>query len=245
MSSVTTASSSPAAYPGTGRSAGRLAVVIPALNAAAGLPDTLATLAPGRDLIADVLVVDGGSADRTVAAAEDWGARVIQAPRGRGQQLRAGAAAATGDWLLFLHADTRLAPEWAAAAAVFMERPANADRAAAFRFRLDDSDPRARRVERLVAWRCRTLGLPYGDQALLVARHRYEAVGGYRPLPLMEDVDLVRRLGRGRMAILPADAVTAADRFRRDGYWWRPIRNVALLLAWLLGVPPAVLARFY
>jgi len=245
MPADATKSGGAAAQPPTEGHGNSLCVVIPTLNAAARLPDTLAALAPGKALICDVLVADADSTDRTVAAAEAAGARVLQAPRGRGQQLKAGAAATTGDWLLFLHADTRLAPDWATAATAFMADPANADRAAAFRFRLDDTDRRARRVERLVAWRCRTLGLPYGDQALLVSRQRYHAVGGYRPLPLMEDVDLVRRLGRGRMTILAADAVTAADRFRRDGYWWRPIRNLAFLLAWLLGVPPVVLARYY
>jgi hypothetical protein len=122
--------------------------------------------------------------------------RCIHAPRGRGSQLVAGAAAAQGEWLLFLHADTRLGLGWQAALAAAMTRP---DRAAYFRFALDDPSPAARRLERAVAWRCRILALPYGDQGLFISRALYDEVGGYRPLPLMEDVDLVRRLGRRRL----------------------------------------------
>ena len=132
-----------------------LSVVVPALDAAATLSETLAALAAARadGLLREVLVVDGGSGDETVAVAARWAARVLNAAANRGAQLAAGGAAATGDWLLFLHADTRLGPGWAAAARAFMARPGSEKRAAAFRLALDDSDPRARRVERLANWR--------------------------------------------------------------------------------------------
>jgi rSAM/selenodomain-associated transferase 2 len=191
------------------------------------------------------LVIDGGSCDATVVVAADWGARVLQAPRGRGAQLAVGGAAAVGDWLLFLHADTQLGPGWVVAARAFMAQPGSEQRAAAFRLALDDSDPRARRIERLANWRGRALGLPYGDQGLLISRSIYEALGGYRPLPLMEDVDLVRRIGRRRIVILDAAAVTSAARYRRDGWWLRPLRNLALLGLYFLGVPTRVLHRLY
>jgi rSAM/selenodomain-associated transferase 2 len=190
-------------------------------------------------------VVDGGSDDGSLEIAATWGARVVQAPRGRGAQLAAGGAAAVGGWLLFLHADTRLAPGWVAAARAFMAQPGSVQRAAAFRLALDDSDPRARRIECLANWRGRTLGLPYGDQGLLIARGFYESLGGYRPLPLMEDVDLVRRIGRRRIVILDAEAVTSAARYRRDGWWLRPLRNMALLGLYFIGVPTRVLHRLY
>jgi glycosyltransferase involved in cell wall biosynthesis len=117
--------------------------------------------------------------------------------------------------------------------------------AAYFRFRLDDAAPAARRIERLVAWRCGWLGLPYGDQALLIPASFYRALGGFRPLPLMEDVDLVRRIGRHRLVELPVAAVTSAARYRRGGYWRRPLRNLACLAAWYAGVPPRVILRLY
>mgnify|MGYP003626057343 CR=1 FL=1 len=227
-------------------SAVALGIVVPALNAAAGIADTLAALRPGiAGLTADTVVVDGGSTDATVVLAQLAGVRVVSAPRGRGSQLAAGAAAVAGDWLLFVHADTVPGAGWDRAVAAFAADPANAGRAGYFRFALDDAAPQARRLERCVAWRCRTLGLPYGDQGLLVSRARYDAVGGYRPLPLMEDVDLVRRLGRRSLAGLPVPAVTAADRFRRAGYRRRSLRNLACLALYFAGVPPRAIARLY
>ena len=139
-----------------------LAVVIPTLNAAAGLPGALASLGPGRVRIAEVVVADGGSTDGTQAAAEAGGARVVKAPRGRGSQLRASVAATTAPLLLVLHADSRLGPGWP-------EALPEDGRAGWFRLRLDDPAPAARRVEQLANWRARRLALPYGDQGLETA----------------------------------------------------------------------------
>jgi rSAM/selenodomain-associated transferase 2 len=219
-----------------------LSVVIPALNAAAMLPGTLAALGGAP---AEVVLVDGGSADGTPAVAAAAGARVVAAPRGRGGQIAAGIAAARHPWLLLLHADTRLAPGWAAAVAGIIADPASAGRAWHFRFALDDSAPAARRLERAVAWRCRVLGLPYGDQGMLVHRDLLAAVGGMRPLPLMEDVDLVRRLGRWRIGAIPVDAVTSAARWRAQGYVARSARNLLCLSLWFLGAKPATIRRIY
>jgi rSAM/selenodomain-associated transferase 2 len=220
-----------------------LSVVIPALNAAAALPATLAAL-DGQP--AEVIVVDGGSTDATAAVSRDHGAQVVAAPRGRGVQLAAGVAAARGPWLLLLHADTSLAPGWVAAVRAAMAEPG---RAGFFRFALDDDAPAARRLERAVAWRCRVLALPYGDQGLLIHRDLLDTVGGIRPLPLMEDVDLVRRLvrrgGRARLVALDAAAVTSAERWRRDGYARRSARNLACLSLWFIGVPPRIIVRLY
>jgi rSAM/selenodomain-associated transferase 2 len=223
----------------------RLSIVIPALNAADRIGPCLRGTTERDGLVADRIVVDGGSSDETVAVARREAARVVTAPRGRGRQLAAGAAAAGGDWLLFLHADTVLSSGWNAAAAGFMRDPGNRRRAAAFRFALDDPDPAARRLERLVAWRCRAFGLPYGDQGLLIARALYDSVGGFRPLPLYEDVDMVRRIGRRQMTILPVSAVTSAERYRRAGYIRRPARNLFCLGLYFAGVSPRLLARLY
>jgi rSAM/selenodomain-associated transferase 2 len=223
-----------------------LSIVIPTLDAAASLPATLAALADGGDeVVIEIIVADGGSTDATPALAARQGARLVAATPGRGPQLAAGGAAARGDWLLFLHADTRLAPGWRAVAARFMAAPGNRMRAAYFRYALDDDAPAARRLERVVAWRCRRLALPYGDQGLLMSRALYAAVGGYRPIVLMEDVDIVRRLGRTRLAALDHAAVTSAARYRRDGYLRRSLRNLVCLSAWFLGVSPRRIARLY
>jgi rSAM/selenodomain-associated transferase 2 len=217
-----------------------LSIVMPALNAAATLPGAIAAVAAEAG---EIVVADGGSTDATAATAEALGARVLRVARGRGGQLAAGIAAARFPWLLLLHADTRLDPGWAACARAHIA--AGPERAGYFRFALDSADPRARRLERAVAWRCRVLALPYGDQGLLIHRDLLAAVGGLRPLPLMEDVDLVRRLGRARIAALDAVALTSAARWERDGWRRRSLRNLGCLAAWFAGVPPGRIARFY
>ena len=222
-----------------------LSIVIPTLDEAASLGRALAALAEGTGLVREIIVADGGSRDGTQALATRRGARVVSTARGRGAQLAAGAAAATQPWLLFLHADTRLAPGWALAASRFVAAAGNERRAATFRFALDDDTPAARRLEAVVAWRCRALGLPYGDQGLLIARAFYDALGGFRPLPLMEDVDVVRRIGRGRLELLEVAAVTSAARYRRGGYLRRSARNLLCLGLYFLGLPPRALVRLY
>ncbi|MDJ0610154.1 MAG: TIGR04283 family arsenosugar biosynthesis glycosyltransferase [Kiloniellales bacterium] len=225
-----------------------ISVLIPALDAEAGLPAVLDSLEPGRreGLIAEVLLCDGGSKDQTARVARDRGARVLSAGRAnRGRQLATAAAAAGADWLLFLHADTRLAPGWVGAAERFMSVPRNARRAGYFRLELDDPAPQARRIEAVANWRARTLGLPYGDQGLLITKSLYGSLGGYRPLALMEDVDFVRRLGRRRLVMLESEAITSAARYRRGGWLLRPLRNLGILALYFAGLPPAWLKRLY
>jgi len=225
----------------------QLSIVIPALDAAATLAATLRSLEEGRQngSLGEVLVVDGGSRDETRAVAQTGGARVLDCAPGRGGQLAMGAAAATSPWLLFLHADTVLGEGWIAAARDFMGAPGSDTRAAVFRFALDDGGPRARRIERLARWRGRVLALPYGDQGLLISRRLYDALGGFQPLALMEDVEFVRRIGRRRLLELEVSAVTSAARYREGGWCLRPLRNLAILSLYFLGVAPETLKRLY
>lgn len=221
-----------------------LAVIVPTLNAAQTLPACLQAV--GEDL--PVAVVDGGSMDDTRMVARMFMADILQTTAGRGLQLAAGADAAiagNAEWLLFLHADTVLQPGWRRAAESFIANPFNAGRAAYFRLALDDASPQARRVERLANWRARTFGLPYGDQGLLIPAPFYRSLGGYRALPVMEDVDLVRRIGKDNLVPLSAVAVTSAEKYRRDGWWKRPLRNLGCLGLHLLGLPAGLIARLY
>ncbi|MCH8918343.1 MAG: TIGR04283 family arsenosugar biosynthesis glycosyltransferase [Proteobacteria bacterium] len=231
-----------------------LSIVIPTLDAGRHLDACLDALKDGHRAALDcamevpeteIIIADGGSADDTLAIAQRRGLRVVPAPRGRGPQLAEGGRAAAGEWLLFLHADTRLAVGWMAAVAGFVNNPANRDAAAAFRFALDDESPAARWLERLVAWRCRALALPYGDQGLLISRRLYQALGGYGAEPLMEDVALVSAIGRARLRFLDVPAVTSAARYRTEGYILRPMRNLSCLGLYFLGLPTTMIARLY
>lgn len=225
-----------------------LSVVIPTLDAAETLADSLAALVPGAvaGLVGEVIVVDGGSRDATLAIADAAGCGIVRAPAGRGGQLAAGAARARGDWLMFLHADTVLDPGWVAAVGrlVAAAGAGTGKPAAAFRFALDAPGARARALERLVALRCALLALPYGDQGLVMPAALYRALGGYGDMPIMEDVDLVRRIGRRRLALLPVRAVTGAARYRA-GFARRMARNATCLSLYVLRVPPRLIVRLY
>ncbi|MCA3695263.1 TIGR04283 family arsenosugar biosynthesis glycosyltransferase [Aquidulcibacter sp.] len=225
-----------------------LSIVIPTLNAMPRLADCLATLVAGlgAGLVRDVVVVDASSSDQGAELALDMGCTVLQvgsAGRGRGQQLAAGAIAAKGDWILFLHGDSVPLEGWIAACQAHI---ATAPRQAAyFRLDFDAHEAPARRTAFWANWRARLFGLPYGDQGLLISRSMYEAVGGFQPIALMEDVDLVRKLGKARLRALPASVQTSAERYRRGGWWFVPLRNIMLLAAFLCGISPDRIKGWY
>lgn len=195
-------------------------------------------------LIREVVVADAGSTDATCAIAEEMGAVIAPAQKGRATQMIAGAAVARGRWLLFLHADTVLARSWPDDVLAFA-RAGDERRAAAFTLAFDEDSPAARRTASLANWRARALGLPYGDQGFLISRAAYDALGGFRDMALMEDVDMVRRIGRRRLTILPTVATTSAARYRRDGWLRRSLSNIALVTLFHLGADPAWLRRLY
>jgi rSAM/selenodomain-associated transferase 2 len=220
----------------------RLSAILPVLNAETELPRTLDALAKSP-VVGEIIVADGGSRDASVAIARDAGARIIEAPRGRGTQLAAGVAMARHDWLLFLHADCRPLPGWEDAVRAFSTF--SKDKAGYFALALDDDAPAARRLERIVAWRCRVLGLPYGDQGLLIHHRLYEAVDGYPAIPLMEDVAIVRRLGCAQLRPIGATMLASPHRYRSGGYVRRPLRNLFCLSLYFAGIPPHRIARLY
>lgn len=226
-----------------------ISVVIPALNAEASLAQTLSCLvsAAAEELVRQVIVVDGGSSDGTRAIVEASGATWINAERGRGRQLAIGADQAKCGWLLFLHADTILQEGWTQEVRAFIEHVERTgdERAAVFRFAVDDYSAKARRLEALVRFRCWLLSLPYGDQGLLMSRHLYNNVGGFEDVPLMEDVGMVKRLGRRRLVFLKSQAITSAQRFRKNGFLVQPVKNMSLLVLYFLKVPPRILAKLY
>ncbi|KNG92735.1 TIGR04283 family arsenosugar biosynthesis glycosyltransferase [Pseudaestuariivita atlantica] len=221
-----------------------ISVVIPTLNAATALPGTAAALMEGVEagLIREVIVVDGGSTDHTAEVAEELGARFLSVPASRGGQLRAGAAAARGDHLLVLHADTQLAPGWSEAATAHLSRATPG--AGYFRLAFDSGGLPARLVAGWANLRSRLFGLPYGDQGLLLPATLYAEVGGYPDQPLMEDVAIARAL-KGRLVALDGVAVTSAAKYRAQGWMRRGGRNLWTLARYMGGVSPERLARDY
>src|SRR3989441_324585 len=219
-----------------------LSVVVPTLDEAEALPATLAAARqPG---VHEVIVVDGGSRDDTRAVACSLADRVLEAPRGRARQMNAGAAAARGDVLLFLHADTRLPAGYAQAVAGALADPAVVG--GRFDVRLDAAGLAYRAIGRLISLRSRLTHVATGDQAIFVRRAVFERLGGYPLVPLMEDVALSRAMKRaGRVACLNETVTTSARRWQRHGVARTVLVMWALRAAYYAGVPPARLARIY
>ncbi len=219
----------------------RLDVIVPTLNAAGTLAATLANLPCG----VAVAVSDGGSTDATIEIARAAGCRLVAGPRGRGRQLAAGALVAERPWRLFLHADTIVSPGGWSAIAGHMARPDGAQFAASLRLSIDDPAWQARVIERAVAWRVRRLGLAYGDQGLLIHRDLYAVIGGYPDLPLMEDVEIMRRLTPARHVALDGEARTSAARWQHRGWIGQTLLNLTCVGLYRLGAPVERIARLY
>jgi glycosyltransferase involved in cell wall biosynthesis len=227
-----------------------ITVIVAAHNSEHTLGAALTALVPAAidGIVRQVLVVDGGSTDQTAKIADLAGADFISNAPGRGRQFAQGAARARFPWLLFLSADTVLAEGWERSATAFMRSVDLGERspaAAAFAFRIDDNGFKPRLLERLFQMRCKLSPMPYGDQGLLISRQLFDAVGGYQDLPVLEDVDLARRLGRRRLAMLDAQAIASSELYRRDGYLLRSLRNQICHALFGLGLPINVIARLY
>lgn len=219
-----------------------LSIIIPTLNEAHSIGATLDAMKEVRGRV-EVLIVDGGSSDRTLEILKERGARVIESERGRGTQMHAGARAARGEVLWFLHADTTPPPDAAERIAEALRDPRVVG--GNFRLRFDGS----RRAARFLTWlypQLRKLGLCYGDSGIFVRASVYERVGGFKPFPIFEDLDLVRRLRRrGHMAHVPVELLTSSRRFEGRSFALTFARWSALQLLYWLGVPPRKLGRMY
>ena len=218
----------------------RLAIVVPTLNE----EDTLRRYLPAALAMADELIVsDGGSDDGTVALARELGARVVTGPPGRGGQLNRGAAAATADVLLFLHADTTL-PERGVER--LREAVARGAPGGAFYLRFDVDRPMQRLGSRLINWRTRRLRVPLGDQAQFATRETFEHLGGFRDWPILEDLDFALRLRRLRgFTLIEEPVTTGARRFVEQGTVRTVATNWLIWILFLCGVSPHRLARLY
>ena len=228
----------------------RISIVIPVFNEAAALPGTLGALsaiAHGLDLGGDyeLIVVDGQSTDGTVEAAQRFTDRVILARKGRGAQLKAGAEAASGGILFFMHADC--VPPSGFPDAIRRTLSQTGVCAGAFDIRIDSPKRRYRVIERAANLRSRLTRAPYGDQGLFMTRETYEGIGGYAEIPLMEDIEIAGRLIKiGRIAILRTPMLVSPRRWEREGIIYTTLRDWSLAALYsVLGVPPERLAGRY
>ncbi len=219
-----------------------ISVIIPTLNEEGCICGCIeGILAEGPD--AEIIVIDGGSADSTVERAMRYGVTVVHSEKGRGLQMNRGALSARGDILLFLHADTRLERGWSREIRAVLRGCSIAG--GAFTFRIDEDGRHWRLIELWVKARCAIFNLPYGDQGIFLRRETFGMIGGYREIPLMEDVEFVERLKKsGRIVILPKRAYTSARRWKKG--WIRvSLFNQCIMMLYRLGVDPEKLAELY
>jgi rSAM/selenodomain-associated transferase 2 len=221
-----------------------LSIIIPTHNAASEIGPTLSALVPGLlgGLINQLVIVDCGSEDDIEALADAAGADFLISEPGRGQQFRAGVEAARADWFLFLHADTALPEDWVKLVGDHIN--AHPDKAAVFKLSFAKKGLAPQVIASWANFRTRRLGLPFGDQGLLISRALYRSSGGYARIPLMEDLDLARRL-RGRFVTLDGKVTTSFARYADRGWVSQGLGNLLRQMRFLMGQSPTDLAKRY
>ena len=215
----------------------RISVIVPTLNEAAHLPETLRHVADAEPH--EIIIADGGSTDASLEITTEAGARIVHSERGRGVQMNAGASAANGELLFFLHADTLPPPDYADAIRETLSSPQNI--AGAFHFSLRDPRPAgAAIIEKFTAWRSKWRPLPYGDQGIFIRRSAFEALGQFPKWPMLEDIEFIRHARRyGRVVIHPAAVQTSARRWKQHGAIRTFLRHQMILLGYYAGVLPS------
>ncbi|MBE9166208.1 TIGR04283 family arsenosugar biosynthesis glycosyltransferase [Pleurocapsales cyanobacterium LEGE 06147] len=226
----------------------RISIIIPVLNEVGTIKEALASTYPSNNV--EVIVVDGGSVDGTVELVQSLDIKVLSAPAGRACQMNVGALAATGEILLFLHADTRLPAEFDRMVRTALNPPKQGNRkapvAGAFALQIDAPLRSLRLIEWGVNWRSRFLQMPYGDQAIFLKAKTFHQIGGFEELPIMEDFELMRRLrSMGHIALIPIPVVTSARRWLKKGIIQTTLINQIIIFAYFLGVSPQRLVRWY
>lgn len=222
----------------------KISVIIPVLNEANSIQRLLQQIRHQQEDAIELIVVDGGSQDNTVALARAEGAIVISTAQGRATQMNGGATVALGEILLFLHADTTLPPNFATLVQTTLAQPGVV--AGAFELRIDGKEWGLRLIEWGVKWRSTLLQLPYGDQAIFLKAKTFEQIGGFSLLPIMEDFELIGRLRRlGEIATVPVAVITSARRWQKLGIFKTTLINQLVILAYFLGVAPTNLADLY
>ncbi len=219
-----------------------ISIIIPTLNEVENIKAALATTQPSNHV--EVIVVDGNSQDETVQIAESLGIKVILSAPGRAKQMNAGAAVASGEILLFLHADTRLPLGFDVMVREALTQPRVV--AGAFCLQIGAEQPSLRLIEWGVNVRSRFLQMPYGDQAIFLTRKIFNHVGGFPELPIMEDFELMRSLkSLGKITLVPVPVITSARRWLKKGIWQTTLMNQIVIITYFLGISPQRIRSWY
>lgn len=220
----------------------RISVIIPTLNEAVNIVETLESIRNASDV--EIIAVDGKSNDKTAELARSYGAKVITSTPSRAGQMNAGANVATGEILLFLHADTRLPECFDSHVRRIVVQPGVS--AGAFPLKLDGISPGLRIIEQTANWRSKYLQMPYGDQAVFLKAKLFRDIRGFADIPIMEDFELVRRLRcRGLILLAPVPVITSARRWKELGIWRTTWINQLVIIAYCLSVPPSQIREWY
>ncbi|MEL6927507.1 MAG: TIGR04283 family arsenosugar biosynthesis glycosyltransferase [Cyanobacteria bacterium J06600_6] len=219
-----------------------ISIIIPVLNEAVTIKQTLARLASYPE--AEIIVVDGGSHDETVMIATPIAKVITIIGQGRAGQMNAGADIAQGDILIFLHADTQLPSNFIRLVNQTLKQPQTI--AGAFELEIDSTKRSLRWIEQLVKMRSRLLSLPYGDQAIFMTKQAFLKTGGYADLPIMEDFEFIKRIKKqGKIAIAPGSVITSGRRWEKLGVWQTTLINQLIIAGYYLGISPTKLGKFY
>ena len=218
-----------------------LSIIIPTFNSELTLFKTISSL--GRGL--RIYVIDGGSRDNTIKIAKQCNVSVEVSRPNRGYQLSKGASYISQGWILFLHSDTVLSPNLHDEVNKFIRKTNSLNNVGNFMLKFDDKNFFLRIVEKSVRLRCKLLSLPYGDQGLLIHNSLYKKIGGFNPLPLMEDVDLISRINKKNLFCIPSYAVTSSERYKKDGYLIRVLKNFICFLMFKFNFPIKLIKNFY
>ena len=219
-----------------------ISIIIPTLNSETDLYENLGSLFEGieNNLIRELIISDGGSTDKTKSIAHEVGAVLIEGSCGRGLQISKGVDKSRSDWILILHADTSLSLDWS----VNLLQKTDRKFAYYFKLKFESKSPFARILEYWVQIRSKFLGLPYGDQGLLIHRDLLNTLGGFPKIPLMEDIALARKL-KSETKLLDILAYTSAEKYHKNGWFRQSVLNFFLLIQYLLGEDPNQLFKIY